>query len=210
MAYPTDGARASLDDYDLIVLAKKGDQYAFSLLVRRYNQQIFNMLYALVGDWDDTDDLTQETFLKAYRALPRFEGRAQFYTWLYRIGINCWKDWCKTPRKQREVGDVSDDGQSLFDRHPSSNVSDAQVEKTELQCMLEQALSKLPEEYRAAVVLREIDGLGYDEIAEVLGCSVGTVKSRLFRGRTQLKKLWDIRYRNYWEGEEMPQEGTTS
>ncbi|MBT3603275.1 MAG: sigma-70 family RNA polymerase sigma factor, partial [Candidatus Latescibacteria bacterium] len=145
-------------------------------------------------------DLAQETMVKAYRALGRFEGRAQFYTWLYRIGINCWKDWCKTPRKQREVGEILDDGQSLFDQHPALDRTDAQVQKNELQEMLKLALSKLPDEYRVALVLRELDGLGYDEIAIVLDCSLGTVKSRIFRGRTQLKKLWDRGYRNYWEG----------
>jgi len=210
MAFPTTGQRASLEDYDLILMAIQGDQDAFSQLIRRYNQQIFNMLYALVGDWDEADDLAQETFLKAYRALPRFEGRAQFYTWLYRIGINCWKDWCKTPRKQREVGSESDDGQSFFDRCPSPSVSDAGVEKTELQYLVEEALSKLQEDYRVVVVLREIDGLGYVETADVLGCSVGTVKSRLFRGRKQLRKLWVMWYRSHWEGEEAAQEGVAS
>lgn len=192
--------RSALDDQDLIGAAKKGNRDAFSVLIKRYHLQIFNMLYALVGDWDEADDLTQETMVKAYQALGRFEGRAQFYTWLYRIGINCWKDWCKTPRKQREVGDVLDDGQSLFDQYAAPEITDAQVQRTELQEMLKLALSKLPEEYRAALVLREIDGLGYDEIADVLDCSLGTVKSRIFRGRTQLKKMWEVHYRQHWEG----------
>lgn len=206
MANPATGERAHMEDYDLIMLAKRGDQDAFSVLVKRYHQQLFNMLHALVGNWDEADDLAQETFLKAHRALPGFEGRAQFYTWLYRIGVNCWKDWCKMPRVQREIAESSEDGQSLFDLQISADSSDAQVEKNEMQYMLEQALAKLPEEYRVAVVLREIDGLGYEEMADVLNCSVGTVKSRLFRGRTQLKKLWDTRYRNYWQGEEVPRE----
>lgn len=201
------GADGDLEDYDLILLAKAGNQNAFSLLIRRYHQQLFNMLYALAGDWDDADDLAQETVLKAHRALAGFEGRAQFYTWIYRIGVNCWKDWCKTPRAQKEVRDVSDEGRSLLERQISSDVSDALVQKVEFQVMLEQALAKLNEEYRAAVVLREIDGLGYDEIADILGCSVGTVKSRLFRGRNQLKKLWDVRYRTHWEGEEFQSSG---
>ena len=201
------GAGDDIDDYDLIMLAKKGNQNAFSLLIRRYHQQLFNMLYALSGDWDDADDLAQETVLKAHRALAGFEGRAQFYTWIYRIGVNCWKDWCKTPRAQKEVRDVSEEGQSLLDRQVSSEVSDALVEREEFQAMLEHALAKLNEEYRAAVVLREIDGLGYDEIADILDCSVGTVKSRLFRGRNQLKKLWDMRYRTQWEGEDIQPQG---
>ncbi len=201
MAHFVDLEKNDLDDYELILLAQKGDQGAFSLLVKRYHHQLFNMLYALVGDWDEADDLAQETFLKTHRALPGFEGRAQFYTWLYRIGVNCWKDWCKTPRVQKEVSEFCEDGQSVFDRYESSESTDNQVETGEFQYMLEHALSKLQNEYRVAVILREIDGLGYDEIAEVLDCSVGTVKSRLFRGRTQLKKMWDMRYRNYWEGD---------
>lgn len=201
------GANDDLEDYDLIMLAKAGNQNAFSLLIRRYHQQLFNMLYALAGDWDDADDLAQETVLKAHRALAGFEGRAQFYTWIYRIGVNCWKDWCKTPRAQKEVRDVSDEGRSVLERQVSSDASDALVQRVEFQVMLEQALAKLNEEYRAAVVLREIDGLGYDEIADILGCSVGTVKSRLFRGRNQLKKLWDVRYRTHWEGEEVRSSG---
>lgn len=201
MAHSVDLEKGDLEDYELILLAQKGDQDAFSMLVTRYHLQLFNMLYALAGDWDEADDLAQETFLKMHRALPHFEGRSQFYTWLYRIGINCWKDWCKTPRVQKEVSEFGEDGQSVFEKYESFATTDNQVESGEFQLMLEHALSKLQEEYRVAVILREIDGLGYDEIADVLDCSVGTVKSRLFRGRTQLKKLWDMRYRNCWEGE---------
>ena len=201
MAHSVGLKKEDLDDYELILRAQKGEEDAFSLLIKRYHLQLFNMLYALVGDWDEADDLAQETFLKMHRALPGFEGRAQFYTWLYRIGVNCWKDWCKTPRVQKEVSEFGEDGQSVFEKHESSGTTDSQVETGELQLMLEHALSKLQDEYRVVVILREIDGLGYDEIAAVLDCSVGTVKSRLFRGRTQLKKLWDMRYRNYWEGD---------
>lgn len=202
MASLSPGAYQDLEDYDLTVLARKGDQQAFSMLVKRYHQQLFNMLFALVGSWDEADDLAQETFLKAHRALPGFEGRSQFYTWLYRIGVNCWKDWCKTPRSKMEVRDYSEEGRSWLDVQEASEDTGARVEKQEMQNLLELALSKLPEEYRVAVVLREIDGLDYEEMAKVLNCSVGTVKSRLFRGRTQLKKLWETRYRAFWEGDE--------
>lgn len=190
-----------LTDGDLILRAQEGNQTAFSELVRRYHQRLFNMLYALVSDRDDADDLAQETFLRAYRSLSGFQGRSQFYTWLYRMGINCWKDWIKSPRHPSKHQNLDDyvEGQDEIDpRAPEA--TDRTVVRRELNDLLMRALGELPEEYRATVILREIEGLGYEDIAEALTCSVGTVKSRLFRARTQLKQLWQTRYRAHWEG----------
>jgi len=190
-----------LSDSELVARAQKGNQSAFSELVRRYHQRIFNTIYALVSDRDDADDLTQETFIRAYRSIAGFQGRSQFYTWLYRLGINCWKDWIKSPKHPSNHQDLDDyvEGREELDKQPTES-ADRRVENRELNDLLSRVLQELPEEYRTTVVLREIEGLGYEDIAETLECSVGTVKSRLFRARTQLKQLWQTRYRAHWEG----------
>lgn len=189
--------RCNLKDGELIGMAQGGDQVAFGELVRRYHQQVFNALSALVGDLDDADDLAQEVFVKAHRALPGFEGRSKFYTWLYRLAINCWKDWLKMPKQQKELREAFDVYDADYTAVPAP---DASVENRELLYLLERALRDLPVEYRATVILREMEGLDYEDIARVLNCSVGTVKSRLFRARLRLKQMWETEYRAQWEG----------
>lgn len=188
------------EDHDLVLRAQQQDQAAFTELVRRNHRQIFNVLYALLADQDEADDLTQEVFLKAYRALPNFEGRSKFYTWLYRLSINCWKDWLKSPRCRKEYWEDWHEETLQVDQPPVWVAADADVENLELQNLLKQALNDLPADYRATVVLREFEGLDYEEIAVALNCSVGTVKSRLFRARMRLRKLWETHYRHVWEG----------
>lgn len=188
-------------DHDLVVRAQRGDREAFNELVRRYHVRIFNTVYALVGDRDDADDLAQEIFLKAYRSLPSFRGKSQFYTWLYRIGINCWKDWLKSPKQRMGMWESVEACEDYVLHCSDQEAADARVENGELRSLLEQALADLPAEQRAAVVLREIDGLGYEEIAQALRCSLGTVKSRICRARMRLKALWETRYRGHWEGQ---------
>ena len=195
--------RSGLDDFALVLQTQRGDGASFTELVRRYHGRIFNTMYALVGDRDDADDLAQEIFVRAYQALAHFRGRSQFYTWLYRIGINCWKDWAKSPRNTRQRKDLwasIEDYDAPSEGGAGPIATDAEVENRELQDILEQALARLPARQRAAVVLREIDGLDYEGIARTLGCSVGTVKSRLFRARARLRKLWETRYRSDWTG----------
>lgn len=189
-----------LEDRELVDFARKGDQGAFSELVRRHHNRIFQMVCALVANREDADDLTQEVFLKAYRSFHRFQGQSQFYTWIYRIGVNCCLDWIKVQKRQRNVGKVKEwwdqceESQALFGQPERP---DMQVARREFHETLEEALALLMPEYRTALVMRELNGLSYEEIASSLGCSVGTVKSRLFRARSQLKERLTPVYREW-------------
>lgn len=197
------GNLSELDSYELVAMAQAGDRLAFSKLVGRYHKRVYNTIYGLVGNREDADDLTQDAFIKAYRSLSKFQNRSKFYTWIYRIAINCFRDWYKSAQQYREVSMAqaqTDFGDFWMERFAGSDSSDDRVENREFQEMLEQALSMLLPEFRETIVLRDIDGLTYPEIAEVLGCAVGTVKSRLFRGREQLKELWKTEYKARWEG----------
>ena len=185
-----------MKDLALVSRARGGDGEAFSTLVRRYHERIYNTVYALVGDADDADDLTQEAFIRAYRSLSGFRGRSQFYTWLYRISVNCCLDWMKSPSRRRSDLSLERDrweGREDSRQAPPAD-TDQSVERRELQGILEAALDSLQEEYRATIVLREIDGLAYEEIAGILGCCVGTVKSRLVRARSRLREVLEKDY----------------
>ena len=189
------------DESELVARAREGDRAAFSQLVWHHQDQIHNMVYALVGDRDDADDLAQEVFVKAYRSLPRVRGGSKFHTWLYRIGVNCALDHVRSRNRRRSLAlecdrcrdtDLVDPGVS------SPEASDSKVMRKELQAILERALASLPPDHRAAVVLRDIDGLHYEEIAYATNCSIGTVKSRLFRARARLRKLLERDYREWY------------
>ncbi|MCZ6635245.1 MAG: sigma-70 family RNA polymerase sigma factor [bacterium] len=180
-----------MEDHELVDLARDGDQGAFSELVRRHHERIFQMVYALVGNREDADDLAQEVFLKAYRSLHRFQGQSKFYTWVYRIGVNCCLDWMKVQKRRKNVSrmkewwDRCEESEALFTQPERPDVK---VARREFHETLEAALALLVPDYRTALVMRELNGLSYEEIATSLGCSVGTVKSRLFRARSQLKE----------------------
>ncbi len=197
MSFQESSKQSDAGDMELVAQAWKGDREAFSELVRRYYERVYGTIYSLVGDRDDADDLAQEAFLKAYRSLSNFRGQSQFYTWVYRIGVNCCLDWMKSRNRRKDVSLEREPwGLDGVFRHPQA--SDAGVLRKELQAILEQAMETLPVEYRATLVLREIDGLAYDEIAYALGCSVGTVKSRLFRSRAQLREALEKDYREWY------------
>jgi RNA polymerase sigma-70 factor (ECF subfamily) len=197
MSFQESSKQSDAGDMELVAQARKGDREAFSELVRRYYERVYGTIYSLVGDRDDADDLAQEAFLKAYRSLSNFRGQSQFYTWVYRIGVNCCLDWMKSRNRRKDVSLEREPwGLDGVFRHPQA--SDAGVLRKELQAILEQAMETLPVEYRATLVLREIDGLAYDEIAYALGCSVGTVKSRLFRSRAQLREVLEKDYREWY------------
>ena len=194
---------SSTNDRALVILAQSGDKTAFSELVRRYHERIYNMIYGLVGNMDDADDLTQEAFIRAYRALPRFQNRSQFYTWMYQIAMNCFRDWYKSAQRYREVSTQDtymEEWKGFTDHFVGSDSSDDQVQRNELQVLLECALARLQPEHRETIVLKDIEGLTYFEIAKILGCAVGTVKSRLFRAREHLKELWEKQYKVAWNG----------
>lgn len=171
-------------DERLVSLAKKGDGGAFSVLLSRYRERIYATLFGLTGDRDLTEDLLQDVSIKAHRSIRRFRGDSQFYTWLYRVAVNRWKDWRISTARKRE--DVLDE---VLDRTPAASRTDAEVEASEIRSVLTAALQELPDLWRQVVVLREIEDLTYEEIADVLDCSVGTVKSRLFRARGKLREI---------------------
>ena len=183
---------STCDDKLLVGYAKKGHAKAFSELVRRHHMRIFHTAFGMVGNREDADDLAQLAFIKAFQSLDQFKGKALFSTWLYRISINCCLDWIKSQQRKYDVKMDDEwwfrqaDGDALF---AGPKRTDYRVEQGELRDVLMQVLADMPPIFRSVLVLRELNGLSYQEIASVEGCSVGTVKSRLFRARAQLRKL---------------------
>ena len=173
-------------DQQLVVRVQKGDKRAFDLLVLKYQSRMHAIVGRFVRDNDEVADVVQESFIKAYRALPKFRGESQFYTWLYRIAVNTAKNYL-VARSRRPPGsdidamdaeyyDGSDDLKDLGT--PENNLF-----RDELAALIHKTISDLPEDLRTAVTLREFEGLSYDEIATIMDCPVGTVRSRIFRAR---------------------------
>jgi RNA polymerase sigma-70 factor (ECF subfamily) len=174
-------------DFELVKRVQKGEKGAFDLLVLKYEHKIVNLVMRYVRDQETALDISQEAFIKAYRALPRFRGDSAFYTWLYRIGINTAKNHLvamgrRAPTSTEldaEEAEGLDSGEQLRDLNtPENQMMSRQVGDTVNQTLLE-----LPEELRTALTLREIEGLSYEEIAAAMQCPVGTVRSRIFRAR---------------------------
>lgn len=174
----------------LVQKCKKGDLDAFDELVKRYENKVFTIAYRFVGNYADANDLAQETFIRVYQALPLFRGDSSFATWLYRIAANVCRDELRRQHRQKKVSldemiSQPGGGASLTDNALSPEES---LEKNELQQLVQQCLNTLSDEHRLILVMREIQGLSYDEIAVTLDCSLGTVKSRLNRARQALKQ----------------------
>ncbi len=173
-------------DKELVRRVKKGDKLAFDLLFSRYQHKILNLVSRYLRDPQDVEDVAQEAFIKAFRALPRFRGESAFYTWLYRIAINTAKNHL-VARSRRPPGvdiDIDDaeflDGTDVLREGESP---EAVLARDELSVEINAALGDLPDDLRSAVTLREFDGLSYEQIAEIMDCPVGTVRSRIFRAR---------------------------
>ena len=173
-------------DKELVRRVKKGDKQAFDLLFSRYQHKILNLVSRYLRDQQDVEDVTQEAFIKAFRALPRFRGESAFYTWLYRIAINTAKNHL-VARSRRPPGvDVDIDDAEFMDGTDvlrESESPEAVLSRDELSKVINVTLSELPDDLRSAVTLREFDGLSYEQIAEIMDCPVGTVRSRIFRAR---------------------------
>lgn len=175
-------------DQQLVERVQQGDKKAFDLLVVKYQRKLARLLSQLVRDPAEVEDIAQETFIKAYRALPSFRGDSAFYTWLYRIGINTAKNFLVS--QGRKVPTI----EGNFDNEDAENFEEAakykEVSTPESELMSKQVaqtvnktLDSLPEELRTAIILREIEGLSYEDIASMMGCPIGTVRSRIFRAR---------------------------
>ena len=193
-AAPTaEAASGDVPDGMLVEQARGGSAPAFETLVIRYRSRIYAMILNMTGNDADAWDLSQEVFVKAWRALPKFEARAQFYTWLHRIAHNVTCDWLR--RKRIRPGVAFDDALGTAPEAGAVTVPrgvpepDRAMEHKELGRRIREALAQLTPEHRAVILLKELDGLSYQEIAESVGCTIGTVMSRLFYARKRLQSL---------------------
>jgi RNA polymerase sigma-70 factor, ECF subfamily len=193
-------------DHELVVRAQRGDKRAFGMLVDKYQRKLGRLLSRMIRDQSEIEDVVQESFIKAYRALPNFRGDSAFYTWLYRIGINTAKNYLvsvgrrPTVSTDIEIEDAEnfEDGNELRTTEtPESSMMTKQIAQT-----VNDTVEGLPEELRTAITLREIEGLSYEEIATIMGCPIGTVRSRIFRAREtialKLRPLLDTPENKRW------------
>lgn len=175
-------------DQQLVERAQRGDKRAFDLLVVKYQRKLARLLSQFIRDAAEVEDVTQETFIKAYKSLSSFRGDSAFYTWLYRIGINAAKNFLVAQKRRAstttnefdiEAAENFEEGNQLRELNtPENELMSKQIAQT-----VHQALQALPEELRSAITLREIEGLSYEEIASIMSCPTGTVRSRIFRAR---------------------------
>lgn len=174
-------------DRQLVEKARQGDKRAFGLLVEKYQRRLYRLLSRMVRDPEEVEDIAQETFIKAYRALPNFRGDAAFYTWLYRIGVNTAKNYLATRKKAMPtISDQAlDDDDEPDERLVAQDIAtpESELHSKQIAIAVNQAVEALPEELRSAITLREMEGLSYEEIAELMDCPIGTVRSRIFRAR---------------------------
>lgn len=193
-------------DQQLVERVQRGDKAAFDLLVFKYQRKIFRLLSRLIRDAAEIEDVAQEAFIKAYRALPNFRGDSAFYTWLYRIAINTAKNYLVSQGRRAptstptdvEEAETFDDNDHLRDL----NTPDSMLVTKQVAEAVNRAIDQLPDDLRTAIVLRELEGLSYEEIAESMQCPIGTVRSRIFRAREaialQLKPILDTSKDRRW------------
>ena len=203
-----EGQRMSERDIDqqLVERAQQGDKRAFELLVSKYQRKLGRLLSRFVRDAGEVEDVTQEAFIKAYRALPTFRGESAFYTWLYRIGINTAKNYLASMGRRAptssnydaEQAESFDDSDRLRDFNTPENL----LMSKQIAQSVNQSMDQLPEELRQAIMLREIEGMSYEDIAKIMDCPIGTVRSRIFRAREaiaeQLRPLLDVSKDKRW------------
>lgn len=195
-------------DIDLVQRTVAGDQRAYGLLVLKYQRRIQRLIGRMVRDVDLVEDIAQETFIRAYRALPKFRGESQFYTWLYRIAVNTAKkallDMKRNPTVMESFTSNGDDDETSWRKsEPTSDETpESLLAAKEIAAVVNSAMAELSEDLRRAVILREIEGLSYEEIASALDCPIGTVRSRIFRAResisAKLKPLLEHQMGKRW------------
>ncbi|WP_100656710.1 RNA polymerase sigma factor RpoE [Alteromonas flava] len=181
-----------ITDQQLVEKVQRGDKNAYNLLVVRYQHKVMHLVSRYVKNTGDVADVTQEAFIKAYRALPSFRGDSAFYTWLYRIAVNTAKNYLVSQGRKPPGSDIDaqeadyyDGGEALHD----NSTPERALLSNEIETTLHRVVERLPEDLRMAITLRELEGLSYEEIAEVMDCPVGTVRSRIFRAREAIDKV---------------------
>ena len=181
-----------ITDQELVEKVQRGDKNAFNLLVTRYQHKVMHLVARYVKNSGDVADVTQEAFIKAYRALPSFRGDSAFYTWLYRIAVNTAKNYLVSQGRKPPGSDIDaqeadyyDGGEALHD----NSTPERSLLSNEIEATLFRVVEKLPDDLRMAITLREMEGLSYEEIAAVMDCPVGTVRSRIFRAREAIDKV---------------------
>jgi len=193
-------------DQVLVERAQRGDKHAFGLLVEKYQRKLGRLLSRMIRDQAEVEDVVQEAFIKAYRALPNFRNESAFYTWLYRIGINTAKNYLVAMgRRPRAVPEIEvEDAENFEDGDELRTIATPETELMSKQVAqaVNDTVAALPEELRTAITLREIEGLSYEEIATMMNCPIGTVRSRIFRAREtiaeKLKPLLDTPENRRW------------
>ena len=194
----TGQSRESPLDRELVERVQRGDSAAFDVLVRKYQHRVVGLIGRYVHDWSECQDIAQEVFMRAYRALGNFRGDAQFSTWLHRIAVNTAKNHLVAQNRRPPTDDIDVMDAEQFDpsfRLRDTDTPEHELLRQEVERTVMDAVNRLPGELRDAITLREVEGLSYDEIAERMGCPIGTVRSRIFRAReaidAQLKPLMD-------------------
>ncbi len=173
-------------DQELVRRVQQGDSTAFDALVRKYQHRIVALIGRYVADWSECQDVAQDAFMRAYRALPNFRGDAQFYTWLHRIAVNTAKNHLVAQKRRPPGADIDVDDAEQFDsaiRLRDNDTPERELMRQQVEQLVLRVVEGLPAELREAISLREVDGLSYEEIAEKMGCPIGTVRSRIFRAR---------------------------
>ena len=185
------GEQEKVTDKQLVARVQKGDKGAFDLLVIKYQYKVHAIIFRYVKDIDEVNDVMQEAFIKAYRALEGFRGESAFYTWLYRIAVNTAKNYLIARNRRPPAFDINvDDSDYSEENKQLHNVDSPEniLYRDELQSVINVAIENLPEDLRTALMLREFEGLSYEEIADIMDCPVGTVRSRIFRARESLEE----------------------
>ena len=178
-------------DQKLVVRVQKGDKTAFDLLVRKYQHKVAKLVSRYVRDRREVEDVTQEAFIKAYRAIGGFRGESAFYTWLYRIAVNTAKNYLESQSRRPPGSDMEIEGAELIESGEGLRdqaTPERQMLTEEIATTVHRVLELLPPDLRTAITLREIEGMSYEEIAEVMDCPIGTVRSRIFRAREAIDR----------------------
>ena len=189
-------------DRELVARVQRGDMAAFDLLVRKYQHRIAALIGRYISDWSECQDVAQDTFIRAYRAIGNFRGDAQFYTWLHRIAVNTAKNHLVAHKRRPPTDDIEISDAEQFDsgiRLRDTDTPERELARQQMEQVVMRAVGALPEELRTAITLREVDGLSYEEIAQRMDCPIGTVRSRIFRAReaidAELRPLMDVESR---------------